>query len=44
VIRRRFESGLKNCQQVYKQIVDEWMLYDKSGEQPVLIDEGYNYD
>ncbi len=40
VIRRRFASGLRNFSNLYKPIVDEWALYDNSGSEPRLIDEG----
>jgi predicted ABC-type ATPase len=41
VIRRRFHAGLSNFQEVYKPLVDEWVLYDNSGNEPVRLDEGY---
>jgi len=40
VIRRRYETGWKNFQEVYKDLVDVWVLYDNSGEKPVLLDTG----
>jgi predicted ABC-type ATPase len=40
VIRRRFASGLRNFESLYKPLVDEWALYDNSGGEPVLIEEG----
>mgnify|MGYP007118330597 CR=1 FL=1 len=40
VIRRRYESGWKNFHQIYKILVDAWVLYDNSGEQPLLVDAG----
>jgi predicted ABC-type ATPase len=40
VIRRRFASGLRNFETLYKPLVDEWALYDNSGGEPILIDEG----
>ena len=30
----------KNFQEVYKDLVDAWVLYDNSGEKPVLLDVG----
>lgn len=42
VIRRRFQAGLNNFENLYKPIVDEWILYDNASDHPVLIDEGYN--
>lgn len=38
VIRRRFASGLRNFERVYKVEVDDWALYDNAGESPVLLD------
>ena len=40
VIRRRFASGLSNFETLYRPLVDEWALYDNSGGEPVLIEEG----
>ena len=42
VIRRRFTTGLKNFQTVYRQRVDFWQWYDNSGVVPQLLDEGEN--
>ena len=42
VIRRRFASGLRNFENLYKPLVDEWALYDNSGGEPILIEEGVN--
>ncbi len=42
VIRRRFDAGLRNFDRVYRALVDAWILYDNSGEMPVLLDEGHN--
>jgi predicted ABC-type ATPase len=41
VIRRRFDAGLRNFSEVYKPLVDEWVLYDNSGDEPIHLDEGY---
>jgi len=40
VIRRRFDKGWNNFHNIYKNLVDAWVLYDNSGESPQLIDEG----
>lgn len=40
IIRRRYETGWKNFQEVYKHLVDAWVLYDNSGENPVLLEAG----
>jgi predicted ABC-type ATPase len=37
---RRHEAGWRNFQQLYKKLVDTWVLYDNSGETPVLVDAG----
>ncbi|MFM2340395.1 MAG: hypothetical protein RLZZ592_48 [Pseudomonadota bacterium] len=37
-IRRRFEAGLENFHEVYKDIVDLWMHFDNSGPVPKLVD------
>jgi predicted ABC-type ATPase len=42
VIRRRFNSGLRNFSDVYAPIVDSWVLYDNSGSTPKLLDSGDN--
>jgi predicted ABC-type ATPase len=38
VIRRRFAAGLENFHRYYASVVDAWILYDNTGEQPVLLD------
>ena len=40
VIRRRFAAGLQNFEQVYRDAVDAWALYDNAGDEPVLINWG----
>ena len=40
VIQRRFISGLRNFLDVYKTLVDSWILYDSSGPVQVLLDRG----
>jgi predicted ABC-type ATPase len=39
VIRRRFELGMRNFQQIYRGLVDSWSMYDSSGETPMLTEE-----
>ena len=39
-IPRRFVSGLRNFEKIYKPIVDEWALYDNSSRMPILVEEG----
>ena len=38
VVRRRFRTGLSNFEQVYRDHVDSWAMYDNSGDEPVLLD------
>jgi len=42
VIRRRFDKGWNNFHNIYKDLVDTWVLYDNSGESPQLITKGEN--
>lgn len=44
VIRRRFEKGWSNFQDVYRELVDSWRLYDNSGEQAVLLQESEQHE
>jgi predicted ABC-type ATPase len=39
-IRRRFDAGLRNFEQIYRGRVDFWQWFDNSGLSPVLLDEG----
>ena len=36
----RFSSGWRNFENVYRDLVDDWKLYDNSGRAPVLLAEG----
>ncbi|HYQ00462.1 MAG TPA: zeta toxin family protein [Polyangiaceae bacterium] len=40
VVRRRFTAGLENFENLYKPLVDAWVLYDNAGEEPLLLDWG----
>ena len=40
IIKRRYEKGWHNFQNIYKQLVDAWILYDNSGKTPKMLDEG----
>ena len=40
VVRRRYEAGWRNFQQIYRKLVDTWVVYDNSAETPVLVDSG----
>ena len=42
VVRRRFNAGWRNFQQIYQDIVNEWKLYDATEEFPKLIAGGRN--
>jgi predicted ABC-type ATPase len=39
-IRRRFDVGLRNFQNVYRELVDSWSYYNNSDSKPVLLDWG----
>lgn len=39
VIRRRFDAGWSNFVNLYGDLVDEWALYDNSGDEPELLEE-----
>ena len=39
VVRRRFDSGLRNFENIYRDLVDKWEWYDNSGNTPQLISE-----
>ncbi len=41
-IRRRFDAGLHHLQTIYKPLVDEWVVYDNSGETPKRLEDGIN--
>ena len=38
VVRRRFDSGLRNFQDIYKDLVDKWWWYDNSGNTYTEVD------
>ena len=40
IIRRRFQSGRRNFEQVYRGLVNEWVEYDNSGSTPKLLAKG----
>ena len=42
VVRRRYDAGLRNFQDLYMDLVDRWWWYDNSGRVPQLISEGGN--
>ena len=41
-IRRRFDAGWLNFQSIYRPRVNSWLLFDNSGEIPLLLNEGEN--
>ena len=42
VVRRRHAAGWRNFQQIYRDIVDEWALYDATETTPKLIERKRN--
>ena len=40
LVRRRFRTGWCNFETRYRDLVDEWVVYDNSGDTPVTIDQG----
>jgi len=40
VVRRRFHHGLRNLENIYKRLVNAWIVYDNAGDVPRLIDWG----
>ena len=40
VIRRRFHAGWRNFERIYRDLVDEWAVYDGSGVAPLLVARG----
>ena len=41
-ISRRFDSGLANFQEIYRNMVDEWWWYDNADDTPRLFSKGAN--
>ena len=39
VIRRRFHAGHRNFETIYRGLVNEWAVYDNSGDTPILLAE-----
>jgi len=39
VIRRRFYAEWHNFETLYRDLADDWVLYDNSGEQPLVLTE-----
>ena len=40
VIRRRFHAGWRNFEKTYRELVDEWQIYDNSGPELILLETG----
>ena len=40
VIRRRFQAGWYNFRTIYRDLVDDWKLYDHSEGTPILLGQG----
>lgn len=40
IIQRRFDSGRRNFENVYRALVDAWAFYDNSEISPTLLDKG----
>ena len=36
--RRRFEAGLRNFRVLYAGTVDDWVLFDNSGSEPMVLE------
>jgi predicted ABC-type ATPase len=41
LVRRRFAAGMRNFEQIYKSLVDQWVLLDNSGPEPILVVSGW---
>ena len=39
VIKRRYHKGWLNFQKQYQHLVDSWVIFDNSGEIPIILDE-----
>ena len=38
VVRRRFAAGRQNFERLYRDAVDDWVLYDNAGDMPMPLD------
>jgi predicted ABC-type ATPase len=41
-IRRRFDRGWINFQEIYKTLADSWIVFDTSGKAPIPIENSEN--
>ena len=39
-IRRRFVAGWRNFQEIYRPLVNAWILYDNALDRPIYVDSG----
>ena len=39
IVRRRFHAGLRNFESIYRDLVDDWAIYDNKGNVPILLEE-----
>jgi hypothetical protein len=42
VVRRRFYTGWRHFEDIYRHRVNYWQCFDNSGPSPVLLSEGGN--
>ena len=42
VIRRRFDKGVSNFENLYRNLVNSWIVYDNSGSVPIPLEWGVN--
>lgn len=38
-VRRRFERSWRNFQKLYRGLADQWIVFDNSGEEPIILEE-----
>ena len=43
VIRRRYKLGLWNLEKVYKPLVNDWIIFNNAGDEPIIIDRSNQY-
>ncbi len=43
VIRRRFERSWRNFRELYREVADEWLVYDSSVRPPLLIEQSVGW-
>ena len=40
IIQRRFSAGRANFENLFRDLVDSWAIYDNAGDEPQLVDWG----